>query len=254
MRAIPEPIYFCGLPFRAMHLEAAVRWLIRSSLEGWTGHVHFLNAFSIVQAHADAAYARTVRSPAVNFPDGKPLALLSPRRPERLTQIRGPEFFERTLDLGRQHSVRHFFLGSTEETLARLASEVARRYPGVEIVGTYSPPFRTLSSDEANEQDAVVRAAKPDLVWLGLGTPKQDLEAQRLASVVPCPVVAIGAAFDFSAGTLRVAPHWVRTMGLEWAFRLLSEPRRLWRRYLLGNPKFLYLVLRDRLSAGGNKC
>jgi N-acetylglucosaminyldiphosphoundecaprenol N-acetyl-beta-D-mannosaminyltransferase len=117
-------------------------------------------------------------------------------------------------------------------------------YPGIEIVGTYSPPFRALSDEEFADQDRMITESGAEIVWVGLGTPKQDVECKRMAASIPVTAVAVGAAFDFTAGTLETAPAWMRKAGIEWLHRLSSEPKRLWKRYLFGNTRFLYSAIR----------
>lgn len=159
--------------------------------------------------------------------------------------MRGPQLFLDVFDVGRQHGIRHFLLGSSPEVLDRLQDNLLKKYPGCDIVGIESPPFRPLSESELELQDRRIAATGPDIVWVGLGTPKQDWEAQRLASSIGATTIAVGAAFDFAAGTVREAPKWIRTIGFEWFFRLCSQPRRLWRRYLVGNSKFLMIAMKD---------
>jgi N-acetylglucosaminyldiphosphoundecaprenol N-acetyl-beta-D-mannosaminyltransferase len=152
---------------------------------------------------------------------------------------------------GQEAGIRHFFLGGSEELLATLVAVVRSRFPRAVIAGVYSPPFRALTTDELEGQDSLIAASSPDIVWVGLGAPKQDVEAQRITDTLGISTAAVGAAFDFLAGTKREAPVWVRQLRLEWLFRLLSEPRRLWRRYLFGGATFLHLValeLSDRVA------
>lgn len=129
--------------------------------------------------------------------------------------------------------------------LVKLQQNLEARFPGVEIVGTYSPPFRSLSEAELDAQDELILRSGADIVWVGLGTPKQDHEVRRLADSLHVTACAVGAAFDFTAGTKREAPKWMTRVGLEWTFRLISEPRRLWKRYLIGNFVFLAAIIRN---------
>lgn len=233
---------FCGINFVSTSPGPAVDWLCRSAMSESGGHVHLLNAYSVVMAHSLPDFRLSVSGEAVNFPDGKPISVLAGRHPVRLRQVRGPGLFEMAMDQGRKHSVRHFLLGASPETLDLLRLELLRRFPGVSIVGAISPPFRALSIEERLEQDALIRESGASIVWVGLGTPKQDIEAERLAKSTGKLVVAIGAAFDFSAGTKKTAPEWMGQAGLEWLYRLVQEPRRLWKRYILGNIQFLVIV------------
>lgn len=209
------------------------------------GHIHFVNAYTISLADRDLSYLEVFQSGSINFPDGKPISWISKLRADKhvLRQIKGPEFFELCLDRGRSKKIKHFFLGSTEETLLQLKNQIENKYPGVEIVGTYSPPFRGLTALELNEQDNFILKANPDVIWVGLGTPKQDYEAKRLTHKHKVTAIAIGAAFDFSAGTVPKCPSLISSLGLEWLFRLFTEPKRLWKRYLIGNPRFIRSVI-----------
>lgn len=236
---------FAGIPFRVAHPDEAVRLTLDLlSKHGVGNDIHLFNAYSLALTHVDRQYAACAKTATMNLPDGKPLAVFSRFSDERLHQVRGPDYFEDVLSAGIEREIRHFFLGSTPETLAALKENIERRFPGVKIVGQLSPEFRELTSDELAQQDEAIRQCQPDIVWVGLGTPKQDFEASRLAGQ-GFTAVAVGAAFDFSAGTKKLAPLWMRRTGLEWLHRLLTEPRRLWKRYLWGNTVFLYLAARE---------
>jgi N-acetylglucosaminyldiphosphoundecaprenol N-acetyl-beta-D-mannosaminyltransferase len=132
--------------------------------------------------------------------------------------------------------------------LAELETELRRRFPNAQIVGAESPPFRTLTEQEIAEQEARLVESTAQVVWVGLGTPKQDWESARLAEEIPAVFLAVGAAFDFIAGEKRQAPLWMQRNGLEWLFRLAVEPRRLWRRYLFGNARFLRAMIKEMLG------
>ncbi len=151
-------------------------------------------------------------------------------------------------DWGSAQGLRHYLYGATEDTLAAMRTNLERRHPDIQVVGAESPPFRAIADGELDETVARIRAAGADTVWVGLGAPKQDVMAARLRERGAAPLLfAVGAAFDFIAGTKSRAPAWMQRSGLEWAHRLGSEPGRLWRRYLLGNARFVAGVTQDRL-------
>jgi N-acetylglucosaminyldiphosphoundecaprenol N-acetyl-beta-D-mannosaminyltransferase len=210
-------------------------------------HVHLANAYSLALADKNQTVRGAFSGSAVNFADGKPLSWFSRLRGQapRVRQVRGPQLFLDVFERGLENDTRHFLLGSTPETLLKLEAELQSRFPGVAIVGAESPPFRVLSADEILEQDARITESRAQIVWVGLGTPKQDYEAKRLAAALPVIAVAVGAAFDFTAGTIKEAPSWFRTLGIEWLYRLGSEPRRLWKRYLFGNLRFIASVTKN---------
>lgn len=241
-----ERTHIAGVPFTRAHPAAAVEMTLELLKSGRpTGaDIHLLNAYSVALAETDSDYRACVSQATFNFPDGKPVAVFGTVFGGKLHQVRGPAFFEDVISAGRRQGVRHYLLGSTPETLSALEAALEAKYPGAQIVGKMSPPFRTLTAKEQAVQDQEIRSARPDIVWVGLGTPKQDHEARRLATA-GFVAAAVGAAFDFSAGLKPLAPKLVRDLGLEWLHRLLSEPRRLMRRYLWGNTTFLMVVARQ---------
>ena len=230
-------------------MDQAVKGICELAVSSSSGdHIHLVNAYSIALADKSDAYRSTLVYPSINLPDGKPVSwasIILGQKPH-LSLVRGPHVFRAVLDSGRSYGLRHYFLGSTPEVLLKLENELTRELPDLRIVGSHSPPFRPLSEKELLRQDDEIRASGADVVWVGLGTPKQDFEVKRLASSLPILAIAVGAAFEFAAGTKREAPEWVSEIGMEWAFRLLAEPRRLWRRYLLGNVRFLWSILKGR--------
>lgn len=239
-------VAFAGVPIVSTTPSQAAAEVVRHAVSSLSGgeHIHLANAYTIALADQDPRLRNTLAG-GVCLPDGKPLAWFSRVRSRgvRLAQTRGPQFFLDVMDRGRDSGLRHFLLGGSPDTLAALESELSLRFPGVIIAGSYSPPFRALTQEELDAQDAAIRASGAQLVWVGLGTPKQDFECARLASVMPVIAAAVGAAFDFTAGNLKRAPEWMSLIGLEWLYRLIQEPRRLWRRYLFGNVRFLAVAL-----------
>ena len=236
-----------GLQLQPTTPNAAAEYVVALGQSRSRVHIHLANAYTIALADRDEAYRQLINQGVV-FADGKPITWFSrlARQTPRIQQVRGPQFFLDVVDVGRSSGTRHFLLGSTDELLERIRVRLAEQFEGVEIVGSYSPPFRSLTAEEIADQDALIRQSDADIVWVGLGTPKQDIEARRVALSTARPAVAVGAAFDFTAGALRTAPMWMQRGGLEWIFRLASEPRRLWRRYLFGNVRFVWAVLRRR--------
>ena len=247
---------FAGVSFAHLDAAEATRLLL-SPLGLRTGVPwRLVNAWSVALMGREPGYTEVLRGAGVNLADGKPVAWVLGALTRRQdidsapAHVRGPEFFPRVLDEGRRTAVRHYLLGGAPETLARLQAVINERFPGCRIVGAESPPFRRLTDDELAAQDRRIQASGADLVWVGLGTPRQDLEAARLAAVVQRPVIAVGAAFDFLAGVKPEAPRWVQRASLEWAFRFVSEPRRLWRRYTVGLLRFAAIALRELARPG----
>jgi N-acetylglucosaminyldiphosphoundecaprenol N-acetyl-beta-D-mannosaminyltransferase len=211
--------------------------------------VHLCNAFTLTLAAQDAAYAACLsanpeRGHRVNLVDGTPVAWfaqLLTGRPS-MGPVRGPTFMRRMLD---EPHIRHFLYGGTEDVLARLQDQIARTHPNATVVGAIAPPVKEFDDADVTALSAQLRRSRTDILWVGLGTPKQDHFVERLVAQHDCVAVGIGAAFDFISGEKPEAPQSLQGTGFEWIYRLLSEPKRLWRRYLVGNLQFAWLVARE---------
>jgi exopolysaccharide biosynthesis WecB/TagA/CpsF family protein len=214
--------------------------------------IHLCNAYTLALADKNLGYKAMLQKAAINFPDGKSVVwankLLHRRSVIPNDRVYGPDLFLDVFGKGQDLRLRHYLLGSTPQVLAELETELRRRFPNAQIVGAESPPFRTLTEQEIAEQEARLVESTAQVVWVGLGTPKQDWESARLAEEIPAVFLAVGAAFDFIAGEKRQAPLWMQRNGLEWLFRLAVEPRRLWRRYLFGNARFLRAMIKEMLG------
>lgn len=183
-------------------------------------------------------------------PDGMPLVYISRSAGYRgCGRVYGPDLMLEVCRESVAAGHRHFFFGTTPLTLNRLTENLCRRLPGLQVAGTYAPPFRPLTEPERADAVARINAASPDIIWVGLSTPKQERWMAEYRRYLEAPVlIGVGAAFDFHAGTVRQAPRWMQPLCLEWLFRLLVEPRRLWKRYLLNNPQFVALFVMQRLG------
>lgn len=239
-------VEMAGLRIISTNLDYACNQIINESQNESTSSgiaVHLVNSYTISLTYSDINYYEMMKQSKCNLPDGRPLSLLLRLKSSSARQVRGPSLMESVLDRGRKTDLRHFLLGSTPEILANLRANIEKKYPGVNICGQISPPFRALSKEEQEAQDKEIAEARADIVWVGLGTPKQDWEAERLAKEMVGTFIAVGAAFDFASGARREAPNWMSSLCLEWLFRLATEPKRLWRRYLIGNIQFLLAVV-----------
>jgi N-acetylglucosaminyldiphosphoundecaprenol N-acetyl-beta-D-mannosaminyltransferase len=239
-----------GLSLQAGRFDEAVNVLIDAAHARRRIRGHFCTAHTAVEANANPALMAALRSADLVLPDGMPLVWIARRRGQKEAErCAGPDVMVAVCDRGRAAGLSHYFVGGAPGTPEALASSLADRYPGLQVAGTHSPPFRDASPAEDASLVAAINAAGPDVLWIGLGTPKQDLWAAEHAAILDAPVIlTVGAAFDFHSGRLRRAPHWMRRVGLEWLFRLAMEPRRLWRRYLLTNARFVWLVVREEIA------
>lgn len=199
------------------------------------------NAHSVVTALDDGVFRGVLNNSDLNVPDGVPVvwALRSLGAPGA-SRVYGPELTLRTLETAASEGVPVALYGSTSETLSRLGDRLPARIPGLKIVEAISPPFRPLTPEEDDDATARLRASGARIVLVGLGCPKQEVWCRDHRGRVDAVLMAVGAAFDFHAGTLAQAPTWMQRVGLEWLFRLAVEPRRLWRRYTSVVPRFAF--------------
>lgn len=248
--AAPPTFALCGVPITAVGLDGACELLLGSRF-GEGRAVHHCNAYTLSLGVRDERFRQVLAAGDLNFADGHPVVIAGRRRGYRAMSSRayGPDVMLAVLEADSERRLRHYLYGGSPPVLAELARTIASRFVGTNIVGTESPPFRALTTDEEARMVGRIRDARPDIVWVGLGTPRQDEFVARHRDHLDATLVAVGAAFDFLAGAKPQAPAWMRRHGLEWIFRLVSEPRRLWRRYLVGNTVFATAVIREELKA-----
>jgi N-acetylglucosaminyldiphosphoundecaprenol N-acetyl-beta-D-mannosaminyltransferase len=253
--AIPFPrVAIGGIPIHMARFGDAldrVEGLIRSGDAGYVCHV---SAHGIVNAQDDPKLAAALAGATLAATDGMPLVWLGRWRGHVVERIYGPDFMRALLDrtaAWRDRECRHFFYGASEEVLDGLVRHVRETYPGACVAGGISPPFRPLEPEEEMVDLRVMEEAGADVVWVGLGLPRQELWMARNRPRTRVPLmIGVGAAFDFLAGTKPQAPRFLGAHGLEWLFRMVTEPRRLVPRYLEIVPRFLALAARDLIRPG----
>jgi N-acetylglucosaminyldiphosphoundecaprenol N-acetyl-beta-D-mannosaminyltransferase len=209
-------------------------------------YVTYSNVHVVVTAHSDEALRRAVNEADIASPDGKPMEFVA--RLKGLKEFRrctGPDMMLALLEESERKGYTNYFYGSTQETLDQLKEKLLQQFPNLKILKMYSPPFRPLSLEEENAIIGEMNSLSPDLIWVGLGAPKQEkwMHAQR-SKLQRGVMLGVGAAFDFHAAKLKRAPRWMQQIGLEWFFRLMSEPRRLFKRYFVTNTLFVLYLLR----------
>ena len=242
----PPEFTSCGVRITAVGPEQACD-LTLLARHGDSRAVHLCNAYTLSLAMRSQAYRDLLNQGDLRFADGHPLAAVGRRigHPSMRARVYGPDLLLATIDRGRERGLRHFFYGGGPGVAAALVTRLEETFPGAQVVGVEEPPFRALTADEEAAACERINATRPDIVWIGLGTPRQDEFIARQRGALLATMVAVGAAFDFLSGTKRQAPGWMQEHGLEWCFRLATEPRRLWKRYLVGNSLFLLGVARD---------
>lgn len=213
-----------------------------------THYVAVTGMHGVTESQDDAGFKAILEEADLVVPDGMPLVWLGRWRGFPLKRrVYGPELME-TFCRDTRGKYRHFFYGGAPGVADHLAQTERDRH-GIRIAGTYCPPFRPLTDEEKNQAIAAIEAAKPDVLWVGLSTPKQERWMHEYRDKLRVPVLlGVGAAFDLNTGRLKQAPRWMRENGLEWLFRLLAEPKRLWRRYVVQGSRFAWNVCLELMA------
>lgn len=212
-------------------------------------YVTFANTHVIVTAWEEKGYCRVQNEAAAVFADGAPVADYQKKHGFlEAERVAGPDFMEEIFKRSQKEGYRHYFYGSSAETLSKLKSNLEKRFPGIEIVGMYAPPFEKKLKKDYGEDIERINAARPDFIWVGLGAPKQELWMYRQKGKVCGLMLGVGAGFDFHAGVVKRAPKWMQRCKMEWFYRFLQEPRRLGKRYLKTNLKFIRLCIKEKVG------
>ncbi len=230
-----------GVKIAAINME----WLLdftKKNVKKLSGdYICVSNVHTTVTSYEDATYRDVQNGGIMAIPDGGPLSSVGRRRGAvNMQRTTGPSYMGEVLKMSAEYGWRHYFYGSTPETLEKLKSVLEKTYPGVQIVGMYSPPFRPMSEDEDQAIIDEINAARPDFLWVGLGAPKQEKWMSAHQGKVRGLMVGVGAAFDYFAGNIKRAPGWMQKSNLEWLYRLIQDPRRLFKRYFITNTKFIW--------------
>lgn len=205
------------------------------------------NVHTTVMSYENEEYRKIQNGAAMALPDGAPLSSYSRRKGYKQAQrVTGPDLMLELFAISKEKGYRHYFYGATEETLQSMKEVLERDYPGIQIAGMYAPPFRALTPQEDAQVVAKINESRPDFIWIGLGAPKQEEWMYQHMGQLQGVLIGVGAGFDYLAGYIKRAPRWMQRMSLEWLYRLLQDPKRLWRRYFTSNVKFICLTRMDK--------
>ena len=246
MSSLREPrINVLGTTVDALNLDQAIQQIREWLADDTTGrYVCVTDVHCIMQSYRRSDVRNAYNSASLCVPDGMPLTWMGRALGQRtMGRVYGPDLMLRLLELSAQEGYTNFFYGGAEGVAKQLELRTTSRIPDLKVVGTYTPPFRPLTSEEREHVISVINNARPDLLWIALGAPKQELFMEEFHDALRAKVmIGVGAAFDFHTDRVRQAPRWMMGLGLEWFFRLCIEPRRLAPRYLRNNPAFLWHV------------
>jgi N-acetylglucosaminyldiphosphoundecaprenol N-acetyl-beta-D-mannosaminyltransferase len=227
-----------------MNMDDAVRLSDSHIHAGERSYICITGVHGVMEAQSDLNFRSILNHSFITAPDGMPTVWIGRAQGHsKMSRVYGPDFMLRMCELSMTRGYRHFLYGGTPGVVDRLAQNLSRHYPGLQIAGTYTPPFRALNTSEERELLQQVEDSKPHILWVGLSTPKQERFMADYVGRLNVPLmVGVGAAFDIHTGGIADAPAWMKNSGLQWLHRLIQEPRRLGKRYLVNNPKFIWKI------------
>jgi len=233
-----------GVGVSVLTLPLATHLVLEAVRQKRRGYICVTGVHGVIEAQSDPVFRRILNHAFLCTPDGVPLVWMGKIHGHKpMGRVYGPDLMLAICAASPQLGLRHFLYGGAYGVVHELKQKLELRFPGLQIVGAYEPPFRPLTTEEEKTVCAAVKTAQPDIFWVGLSTPKQErFMAQSLDRLDTTLMIGVGAAFDFHAGRVRQAPLWMQRNGLEWIYRIYREPRRLWRRYFKNNPWFLWKV------------
>lgn len=227
------------VPITATNMKECLSF-ISSNLDAIRGgYVCVSNAHACVMAHDDPAYWEVQAGSVMSVPDGKPLSVIGRREYPSMGRVTGPDLMREVFRMSHERGWRHYFYGSTREGLDMLRDALGRDWAGLEIVGMEPSVFRPLSEDEKRELAKRIDDSGADFCWVALGAPRQEVLCRDMEGATRSLMIGVGGAFNVLSGAVSDAPHWMKDHGLEWFYRLVQEPGRLWKRYLITNTKFV---------------
>jgi len=239
-----------GIKVSAINMKSGVKFADRWIAKGHPGYVCVTGVHGVMEAQKDAEFFNILNHAAINTPDGMPMSWVGRLQGHaQMDRVFGPDFMSEMCELSVSRGYRHFLYGGQPGIAKQLKDVLEIRYPGLQIVGTFTPPFRSLNAIEEEALLAQVRESKPHILWVGLSTPKQERFMAQYVDRLKVPLlVGVGAAFDYHTGRIRDCAPWIKRAGLQWLHRLMQDPKRLWRRYLRNNPAFVWHIILQMLK------
>jgi N-acetylglucosaminyldiphosphoundecaprenol N-acetyl-beta-D-mannosaminyltransferase len=239
-----------GVGISAINMQMAATQIHSWINDRECNYVCITGVHGVMESHRDEHLKRIHNSAGMVTPDGMPMVWINKLRGNsHVGRVYGPDLMREICKTGVVKGHKHFLYGGGDGVAGQLAEKLKQQYPGIQIVGTYTPPFRPLTDDEDREVIQMINASGADIVWVGLSTPKQEYWMSRHLGRLHAPVmVGVGAAFDFIAGLKKQAPRWIQKIGMEWCYRMCTEPKRLAKRYLVNNPLFVWNMILQTLG------
>ena len=235
-----------GVPISAVNMESCIENIFKDFENTRGQYICVSNVHTTVMAHDDPEYFKVQSESFMSIPDGKPLSIIGRKKDPEMDRVTGPDLMRRIFDISKHKEIRHFFYGNSKENLDKLIATLKQEYPQVIICGYEPSVFRDMSPQEEAELIDRINATNPDFIWVALGAPRQELFCNRMLGQINGLMIGVGGAFNVLARIVPEAPMWMQKLSLEWLFRLIQEPKRLFKRYAVTNTKFIwYLITRQ---------
>lgn len=247
-----DSVSILGVKVHATDMDRALARVESALATGDKGYVCVTGVQGVMEAQSDSNLKRIINGALLTIPDGRPTVWVGWLRGFlKMRQVTGPTMMLRLCALSAEKGYTHFFFGGNDGVAEQLKQSLTQRFPGMKVVGTYTPPFRPLNAEEEAELIRMVAETKPDFFWVGLSTPKQERFMDQYVSKLDAKLMfGVGAAFDIHTGRIKDAPYWMKLTGVQWMHRIYQDPKRLWKRYLVNNPKFVYQITLELLGIG----
>lgn len=240
----PPRVEIIGVPISAVNMDSCLEFIFNNWEAAHGNYICVSNVHTTVMAHDDKKYYKVQAESLLSVPDGKPLSIVGRKKYSEMNRVTGPDFMRKIFEESKNRKIKHFFYGSTQENIDALIKKIKNEYPWVNIVGSEPSVFRDMSEQEEKELAERINLTEADFVWVALGAPRQELFCYRNEGKINGIMVGVGGAFSVLAGTIPEAPQWMQNMSLEWLYRLIQEPKRLFKRYAITNTKFIWYLIK----------
>ncbi len=242
-----QRVNIIGVGISSVNMESALKFLFDQFDLARGGYICAANVYTTVTAHEEKKYRDIQNKSFMTLPDGKPLSVVGRKRGHKeIDRVTGPDFTEEVFKRTAGTEYKHFFYGTTEGNLFKFIEYVKNHYPRLKIVGAEPSLFRPLSEREESELIKRINISEADFVWVALGAPRQEIFCNKMSERTHAIWIAVGGAFNVISGVIPRAPQWMQDHGLEWFYRFSKEPKRLFRRYIISNSKFLWYLMWDK--------
>lgn len=227
-------------------MDSCIQFLFENWEVAHGNYICVSNVHTTVMAHDNNEYYKAQSDSMLSVPDGKPLSIVGRKQYSCMDRVTGPDLMRRVFQESKNKDIKHFFYGSTQDNLNALIKKIKEEYPWINIAGSEPSVFRDMSKEEEEQLAYRINNTGADFVWVALGAPRQELFCHRNEGEIKGIMVGVGGAFSVLAGTIPEAPQWMQNMSLEWLYRLMQEPKRLFKRYAVTNTKFIFYLIRER--------